>query len=258
VLVLLPPSEGKTEPMSGSPLDLATLSAPALTVTRRRILDALVNVSKGNATRAAKRLGLGPTQLDELARNASLREASTARADAVYTGVLYGAWDPATLSPAERSYADRTVATASALFGVVRAGDHIPAYRLSAGVELPRLGPVAALWRKPLGKALDELTDGGLLVDLRSGAYVNLHKPAGTLAARTTTIRVLSEINGVRKVVSHFNKATKGEIVRALCTHQIDASSAVELGDALRDLHWTVERDDTRLDVIVGAHVTAP
>lgn len=258
MLVLLPPSEGKTQPTSGSPLDLDALSAPGLTVTRRRILDALIKVSEGNATRAAKRLGLGPTQLDELARNVSLREAPTARADAVYTGVLYGAWDPATLSPAERSYADRTVATASALFGVVRAGDHIPAYRLSGGVELPRLGPVATLWRKPLGKALDELTDGGLLVDLRSGAYVNLHKPAGALAARTTTIRVLSEINGVRKVVSHFNKAAKGAIVRALCAHQIDASSADELGDALRDLDWTVERDGTRLDVIIGEHVTAP
>ena len=38
-----------------------------------RVLDALVRVCEGNATRAAKRLGLGPTQLDELARNAALR-----------------------------------------------------------------------------------------------------------------------------------------------------------------------------------------
>jgi cytoplasmic iron level regulating protein YaaA (DUF328/UPF0246 family) len=255
VLVLLPPSEGKTEATSGDPLDLESLSAPGLTAIRRRILDALVKVSEGNAARAAKRLGLGRTQWDELARNAALREASTARADAVYTGVLYSAWDPASLSPTGRAYADRTVATASALFGVVRAGDLIPAYRLSAGVELPRLGPVTGLWRKPLGAALDELTDGGLLVDLRSGAYVNLHRPAGALAERTATIRVLSETNGVRKVVSHFNKATKGEIVRALCEHQVSASSAAELAGALRDLGWAVERDGSRIDVVTSADV---
>lgn len=252
MLVLLPPSEGKTEPAPGRPLDLASLSAPGLTTTRQRILEALIKVCEGNATRAAKRLGLGPTQADELARNAALREAPTGRADAVYTGVLYGAWDPATLSVAGRSYADRHVATASALFGVVRAGDHIPAYRLSAGVELPRLGPVTGLWRRPLGTALNELTDDGLLIDLRSGAYVNLHKPSGELADRTATIRVLSEVNGVRKVVSHFNKATKGDIVRALCEHQVDARTPTALADALRDLGWAVEPDGHRLDVVIG------
>ena len=251
MLVLLPPSEGKSEPPSGPPLDLDALSSPSLTPTRRRILDALVRVCEGNATRAAKRLGLGPTQLDELARNAALHTAPTARADAVYTGVLYAAWDPAGLSKSGREFADQHVATASALFGVVRAGDLIPAYRLSSGVELPRLGSVANLWRKPLGPALDELTDGGLLIDLRSGAYINLHKPSGDLAARTATIRVLSEVNGVRKVVSHFNKSTKGAIVRGICENEVTADSPTGLADALRDLGWKIELDGRRLDVVV-------
>jgi cytoplasmic iron level regulating protein YaaA (DUF328/UPF0246 family) len=219
--------------------------------TRRRILDALVRACEGNATRAAKRLGLGPTQLDELARNATLKTALSARADAVYTGVLYAAWDPAVMSKPGRDFADMHVATASALFGVVRAGDLIPAYRLSAGVELPRLGSVTNLWRKPLGPALDELADGGLLIDLRSGAYVNLHKPAGDLAERTVTIRVLSMVNGARKVVSHFNKATKGEVVRDICENHIEAATPGALADALRDLGWTVELDDKRLDVVI-------
>jgi cytoplasmic iron level regulating protein YaaA (DUF328/UPF0246 family) len=251
VLILLPPSEGKTEPQSGSPLDLGGLSAPSLTPTRRRILDALVRVCEGNAIRAAKRLGLGTTQVDELARNAALHAAPTARADAVYTGVLYAAWNPVAMSKPGRHFADKHVATTSALFGVVRAGDLIPAYRLSAGVELPRLGSVTSLWRKPLGRALDELADGGLLIDLRSGAYVTLHRPAAELAARTVTVRVLSEVNGVRKVVSHFNKATKGEIVRALCENAVEASSPAQLADALRDLGWKMELDGRRLDIIV-------
>jgi cytoplasmic iron level regulating protein YaaA (DUF328/UPF0246 family) len=251
MLILLPPSEGKTEPLTGPPVALETLSSPSLTPTRRRILDALIRVCEGNATRAAKRLGLGPTQADELARNAALRTAPTARADTVYTGVLYAAWDPAGLSGPGRDFADKHVATASALFGVVRAGDQIPAYRLSAGVELPRLGPVTSLWRKPLGPALDGLADGGLLIDLRSGAYANLHKPTGDLAARTATIRVFSEVNGTRKVVSHFNKATKGEVVRGICENRVEAQTPGALADALRDLGWAVELAGNRLDLVI-------
>lgn len=251
MLILLPPSEGKTEPLTGPPVALETLSSPSLTPTRCRILDALIRVCEGNATRAAKRLGLGPTQADELARNAALRTAPTARADTVYTGVLYAAWHPAGLSKPGRAFADEHVATASALFGVVRAGDQIPAYRLSAGVDLPRLGSVASLWRKPLGPALDELADGGLLIDLRSGAYVNLHKPAAELAARTATVRVLSEVNGARKVVSHFNKTTKGEVVRDICENHVEAATPGALAQALRDLGWTVKLNDKRLDIVI-------
>ena len=249
MLVLLPPSEGKTQPAEGKRLDLASLSHPSLTATREQILRTLIKMSAGNPAIAAKRLGLGPTQHDELARNAQLLEAPTARADEVYTGVLYDNWSPLTGSPQARAFADEHVAIASALFGLVRAGEHIPAYRLSAGVALPRLGVVDGRWRQPLGRVLNE-TDG-LLVDLRSGAYVNLHKPTGVLAKRTATVRVLTETDGVRRVVSHFNKATKGRIVRDLCEHHVDADSAGQLADALRDLGWQVERDAQRIDVVV-------
>lgn len=249
--MLLPPSEGKTPPAVGGPLNLASLSSPALTPVRERILRSLVQVSSGNAKRAMDRLGLGPTQQPDLARNARLAEEPAGRADAVYTGVLYSGWDPAGRSAAAKARAEVSVAICSALFGVVRPGDLIPAYRLSASVALPRIGPVAALWRKPLGAALEELSGGGLLVDLRSGAYVNLHRPAADLAARTVTVRVLSEVGGVRKVVSHFNKHTKGELVRSLCESGADAATPAELADLVSALGWKTELDGRRLDLII-------
>jgi cytoplasmic iron level regulating protein YaaA (DUF328/UPF0246 family) len=198
-----------------------------------------------------KRLGLGPTQVDAVERNAALLEQPAARADEVYTGVLYEAWEPSTLSRSARRRADETVAITSALFGLVRPSDTNPASRLSGSVTLPRLGPVAGLWRPKLGPVLDGLVGDGLLVDLRSGAYVNLHKPAGVLAERTATVRVLHERDGKRSVVSHFNKATKGRIVRALLEHDVRARSIDELHAALGDLGWTVELDGRRLDVVV-------
>jgi len=252
VLILLPPSEGKTAPETGPPLDLEALDLGTLNPTRERILTSLIAVSGGNAKRAMDRLGLGKTQSDVLPRNANLRNEPTARADTVYSGVLYAALDLASIDEVARKRADESVAVASALFGLVRPGDLIPAYRLSGDVTLPRLGPVAAIWRKQLGPVLSELVGDSLLIDLRSGMYVNLHKPAGELAARTATLRVLHEHNGTRKVVSHFNKATKGRIVRALLTTGANPSTVDELESALGDLGWTVERHGHCLDVIVG------
>ena len=252
MLILLPPSEGKTAPASGRPLDLESLGLSTLNPTRERILTSLIAVSSGNAKRAMDRLGLGKTQAGALPRNANLRNEPTARADSVYSGVLYAALDLASLDDISRKHADESVAVASGLFGLVRPGDFIPAYRLSGDVILPRLGSVAGIWRKKLGPVLTELVGDGLLIDLRSGMYVNLHKPAGQLADRTATIRVLHEHNGTRKVVSHFNKATKGRIVRALLETGANPATVDELETALRDLGRTVEREGNRLDVIVS------
>ena len=250
--MLLPPSEGKTTPESGDPLDLDALGSPDLTATRERILRTLVRVCSGNRARAMERLGLGPTQAEAVERNATLPQQPTARADAVYTGVLYSAWDPAGRSAAARARAEDSVAVCSALFGLLRPGDPIPAYRLSGTVTLPRLGTVAGLWRPVLGPELAERVGDGLLVDLRSGTYVNLHKPQGDLAARTATIRVLHDSGGKRSVVSHFNKATKGRIVQALLEEGAEPHDVTDLAEALADLGWTVEREGNRLDVVVS------
>ncbi|GAA0191225.1 peroxide stress protein YaaA [Cytobacillus oceanisediminis] len=253
MLIVLPPSEGKTAPSDGPVLDLAALSFPRLTQVRDQVSRALVRLA--GTRRAAEVLGLGPTQADAVETDARLFEVPCAPAGEVYTGVLFGELDLATLDDAATARAERTVAVASALFGLVRVGDPIPAYRLSGTVTLPRLGPVAGRWRPVLPQVLDDEVADGLLVDLRSGAYVNLGKPSADLAPRTATVRVLHEQDGRRSVVSHFNKATKGRLVRALLTEGASPASVDELATAWRDLGWTVEQDGTRLDVVTtGAH----
>jgi uncharacterized protein len=249
VLILLPPSEGKAAPRRGKPLDLAGLDFPSLTGARERVLDALVELCEGDSDVAAKTLGIGSTQLDLVALNRGLRGNPTARADQVYTGVLYDALEVATLSTAAKRRATARLAVTSSLFGLVRPSDRIPAYRLSGDTALPGLGPVAGVWREELGDVVTEAVGSGLLVDLRSGTYVNFWRPAGV---RSATVRVLHEHNGQRKVVSHFNKATKGRIVRALLEAGADPRTPDRLADALRDLGWVVEVDGARLDVVVS------
>ncbi len=256
MLILLPPSEGKTAPRRGKALDLATLSSPALTSARTTLLEALVALCRDEPERAATVLGLGPAQLDLVARNADLPTAPTARADAIYTGVLYDALDAATLSPAARRRATGRLAVTSSLFGILRPGDRVPAYRLSGDAVLPGVGSVAGVWREALGEAVLDAMRGGLLVDLRSSTYAAFWRPPAEVARRVATVRVLHESGGRRTVVSHFNKATKGRIVRALLEDGADPRTPQALAAALGRLGWTVEVGEptakgTQLEVVV-------
>ena len=260
MLILLPPSEGKTAPRRGKPLDLATLTLPALTAARERVLDALVGLCSGDPAEAARVLDVPKSGLGLVDLNARLRTAPTARADQVYSGVLYDALSPATLSTSARRRATSRLLVTSSLFGLVGPADRIPAYRLSGDSRLPGLpglGGVAAHWRDSLAPAVEELVGDRLLVDLRSSMYAAFWRPPAALARRVATVRVLHQVAGKRQVVSHFNKATKGRIVRELLEAGAAPRTPVRLAEALRDLGWTVEVDEpgrggTRLDVVVS------
>jgi cytoplasmic iron level regulating protein YaaA (DUF328/UPF0246 family) len=180
VLVLLPPSEGKTAPARGRPVDLEALSHPALTAARRAVLDAL---PEGEA----------------------LLRAPSARASAVYTGVLYAHLGLAGLPLRAR----RRVLIFSGLWGVLGPDDRIPAYKLPIDTRLPGLGGLAAHWRPVLREALPD--ERGLVLDLRSGAYAAAWRPrAGSVLA----VRAFVERGGRRTPVSHMVKATRGAVAR--------------------------------------------
>jgi uncharacterized protein len=259
VLILLPPSEGKHAPTCGKSLDLATLTLPELAPARSAVLDELVQQCRERPDDMLHVLGLGARQADEVERDASLKNAPTARADRIYTGVLYDALDLPGLDPAARRRAARWVLVASALFGVVSPADRIPAYRLSGQVRLPDLGSVARHWSRHLTEPLGGAAGRGLVVDLRSSAYTPFWRPGREQSAQVATVRVLHEQAGRRSVVSHFNKATKGRIVRALLEDGRIPRDPSDLADHLTGLGWHVEPQDSRagsprrLDVVVSS-----
>jgi cytoplasmic iron level regulating protein YaaA (DUF328/UPF0246 family) len=260
VLVLLPPSEGKTAARRGKPLYLDTLSFRELTPTREAVLDHLVRLAVAEPERLRKALGISAKQSDEIARDAALLAAPTAPAGRVYTGVLYDALDLPSLDAPAKRRAQRAVVVSSALFGALRLGDRIPAYRLSGDTVLPGLGGLPGLWRDPLAAAMSAAAAAGLVVDLRSGAYAALWRPSGDVASRTVAVRVLQERpDGSRAVVSHFNKATKGRLVREWMVQGTDPRDADDLADACEKAGVVAElaprqRSDAvrRLDVVVS------
>lgn len=257
MLILLPPSEGKCAAETGPTLDLGTLSFPTLTATRRSVLSHLVTLCRGDVSTAMTTLDLGPTQRGEIGANARLRKEPCAPAIDVYTGVLYESLDASSLTGRARQRLHDHVAIASALWGVVRPTDLIPAYRLSGGTSLPGLGPLSSAWRAPLATVW-EGTDG-LVVDLRSSAYVGLGPLPRSVAERAATVRVLTERDGRRTVVSHNNKATKGRAVRALLQSRRTPHEAATLADVFEAAGFRVEHVPGRsgradvLDIIVDA-----
>ena len=263
MLILLPPSEGKTPATAGDPVDLAALWLPELGVARKRVLTRLLALCKRTSARSVaeslRRLGLTEGQRSEITRNGGLAEAPAAPAAEIYTGVLYEALDATSLPAAAREWLDEAAVVFTGLWGVVRLGDRIPAYRCAIGSTLPApVGGLTAYWRKALKAPLDRAAGDRPVLDLRSGSYAAMWTPP---AATSASVRVLHErsLNGrtQRSVVSHFNKATKGRIVRALAEARVAPATVDEMITALRDLKLAVEEQPTvtgrprQLDVVV-------
>ncbi|HEX4092361.1 MAG TPA: peroxide stress protein YaaA [Trebonia sp.] len=239
MLIFVPPSETKAFPADAAPVELGALALPELAPTRAKLLKALARVARGRQATALDALGLTAGQAAELAHNRELVSAPAAAGAEVYTGVLYDALDLPALH--DRGIATDQVLIFSGLWGVLRPGDRIPHYRCSAGAKLPGIGSVSTAWRSALRAPLSAHVGDQLVVDLRSGAY-------GTLWAagpNAVTVRVLHEreSDGVvrRSVVSHFNKATKGRLTRALLESGQRPGKPDEFIDLVRALGYTAE-----------------
>jgi hypothetical protein len=238
VLILLPPSEGKSAPRRGGKLDLSALAfGDELFPARKAVIEALIALCSGPIEAAAHVLELPPGLVGETATNRGLLTAPTTTAAKLYTGVLFEHLGLETLDTVAKRRANRSVLIASGLWGMLAPGDRVPAYRLSGSVSLPPLGALAGHWRGPLGTVLPQRAGRGLVLDLRSGTYANAWRPTGPLAERTVTVRVTQH----GKVVSHHNKATKGLLARAILEAGADPKKPEALAALCRELGFGAE-----------------
>jgi hypothetical protein len=248
VIVLLPPSETKRAGGDGPPLRVEALSSPELGPLRDALIGELVELA-GDHSACRRALGISASQHAEIERNAALRSAATLPAIHRYTGVLYDALDIGSLRGATAARAGARLAVGSALFGLLRADDPVPAYRLSAASKLPGQPTLAARWRPLLEPVLAQLARNDLVVDLRSASYAALARLPGAV-----TVEVLAEhSDGRRTVVSHFNKARKGRLARVLATTRSDPDDAAQVAAAARRAGMRVERRGNEMTVLVSA-----
>lgn len=220
--ILLPPSETKRPGGSGAPLDLHGFALPQLHVERAAVVDALVALA-GDEERSRAVLKLSARQAGDVAHNRMLRHAPTMPAVDRYTGVLFDALDAGSLSLESRRWLSDHVWIHSAPLGPVGALDLIPAYRLAAGISVPGLPSLRRHWAGPTTAAIDAARPAFVL-DLRSEAYVALGPVPASVPS--SYVRVVTPTG---RALNHFNKKSKGELVRALAEARPALSSAEAL-----------------------------
>jgi len=237
-MILLPPSEGKTDGTNKKVLNLKKLSYPQLTSQREELLAAVVAMAKGPSAKTRSILSISAKQDFEIARDQQLLTAPTGPAWSIYTGVLYDAIGIAKLSPAAKTKFEKENFVVSALFGLISASNVIPAYRLSGDTVVPKIGTLTKFWSTAITDALSMSQE--FIIDLRSGNYVKLGVTPAAIADQVVVPRILQRmLKGPPKVVSHSNKASKGRIVRALA----ESKKSISNVDELANIVATVSRD---------------
>jgi cytoplasmic iron level regulating protein YaaA (DUF328/UPF0246 family) len=121
----------------------------------------------------------------------------------VYTGVLYVAlaWDH--LTKAQQRLGTQSIAIISAKYGVVRPMDLIKPYK-----EKIKNKKMAA----QVAQALDG-AESELIIDCRSSTYQGVWQSP---TAITVEIKVFTRVEGVKKVITHMSKKTRGEVTHEL------------------------------------------
>ncbi len=195
-------------------MDVARLSLGGLTQARLTVLNAVASASV--RPDAAALFGEPDSILPAVRANARWADAPATAVRDLYSGVLYDALGLAGLPTGAKRRATARVLVASAVWGMLRLDDAVPAYRCSMTATLPELGAtLAAHWRPHLAREFDELSPE-LVLDCRSSDYQAAWRPRGALAERVVPVRVMREQAGRRSVVSHLAKLTRGEVARHL------------------------------------------
>ena len=136
----------------------------------------------------------------------------------VYTGVLYQGLGWATLGESGQNRAQKSIAIISAKYGSLKCLDLIEPYKEKIDV---------AQMRTPITKALDAIASD-LIIDCRSSTYQSVWTPP---AEKCVEIKVFSKVDGVKKVITHMSKKTRGEVTRMLLLSQVVPTNPQELAE---------------------------
>jgi cytoplasmic iron level regulating protein YaaA (DUF328/UPF0246 family) len=242
--ILLPPSEAKTSGGRSRRLGARSAiprpgeggtAADRLERARAQVIEALLAQLELGPARSAKALLLPPAVIDDaIAANAAVLTSATTAALRRYSGVVYAGLAPDTFSEAQLRVARRSVLIFSGLFGVVAGSEPIPNYRVPAKATLPGIGVVSTFWRPILDEVMPAMLGRHLIVDLRSGDYQAMWRPARPMSGQVVSVRVLSRRPGLAPaVISYPSKYGKGVLARALIERESDELAVRSVDDVV-------------------------
>ena len=134
----------------------------------------------------------------------------------VYAGVLYAALGWEQLTAAQRKKGAESIAIISAKYGVLRPMDPIEPYKEK--IENKKMAAQVAL-------ALDGL-EAELIIDCRSSTYQTVWQSPADI---TVEIKVFTKIEGIKKVITHMSKKTRGEVTQHILKSATVPANPLEL-----------------------------
>jgi cytoplasmic iron level regulating protein YaaA (DUF328/UPF0246 family) len=177
---------------------------------------------------------------DEVARNVHVRDLPTRRAVDTYAGPLYQGLDAGSWSSHAEKRAARQLVIVSSLWGALRPGDRIPAYRLHICSRLLGMDRLEPTWRTVLPDTLtDAAGERGPILDLRSPMYQAVGRPAG-LDDQTVTLRVRPAPGGPVRIGDVIAKRVRGEAASRLLSSEADPEDSLDVADLLA-ARWPIE-----------------
>ena len=129
-----------------------------------------------------------------------------------YEGVAYDYLSYNNLEKSSQKYIDDNVLIFSNLFGVLKANDEIPDYKLKQGESFYDL-KIDKFYNDNFSKKLDKYLENDDILDLRAGFYEKFY----VIKKPYKTLKFIKD----GKVVSHFAKAYRGEILKIIAQNDI-------------------------------------
>lgn len=214
MIILFAPSEGKKSGGEYPNMNNLSFIFPQLYTKRLEVISKYEQVLHMGDYFTLKEL-FGLKDEREFARYKILFDtAPTMKAIERYDGVAYDYLSYAQLSSSQQAYIDRNVIIFSNLFGPIRAGDFIPDYKLKQGSAIDSMAP-EKFYKKYFTDSLDEWIGEQEVLDLRAGFYDKFY----TCSKSPLTLKFLKE----GKVVSHWAKAYRGIVLKALAKNQVNS-----------------------------------
>lgn len=213
--ILFSPSETKSPDDKNSlnkTFDKTSFIFPELFYFREEILTKYNNFLK-KATKDELQKLFG-TKKDEVINQykKDIFVSATKKAIQRYTGVAYDYLKYESLNNTEQKYIDENVLIFSNLFGILKASDEIPDYKLKQGETFEDL-KIEKYYLDNFSTTIDNYLKDEEILDLRAGFYEKFY----TIKKPYISMKFIKD----GKVVSHFAKAYRGTILKLMAKNSI-------------------------------------
>jgi len=205
--ILFSPSEGKRLGGDESKLSQESLIFSALYEKRLPLLKAYNSLMLNGSDEALHKLTGIKKEAEVEKYKEDLFASPLMKAFERYDGVAYDYLDIGSLPQKQKEYLYKQTIIFSNLFGPLRGGDKIPAYKLKQGSSLDGVA-TEKVYKKAFSSELDKLFKKELILDLRAGFYEKFY----TLEQEFVTMKFLKG----GKSVSHWAKAYRGKVLQTL------------------------------------------